>query len=50
MEGRMHGRGGGGVGDAGGCGARARRHVPGMCPACVRHVRHLCSHESTTSM
>ena len=28
MEGRRHGRGGGGVGDAGGCGARARRHVP----------------------
>ena len=28
MEGRRHGRGGGGVGDAGGCGARARWHVP----------------------
>ena len=28
MEGRRHGRGGGAVGDAGGCGARARRHVP----------------------
>ena len=28
MEGRRHGRGMGGVGDAGGCGARARRHVP----------------------
>ena len=28
MEGRRHGRGGGGVGDAGGYGARARRHVP----------------------
>ena len=28
MEGRRHGRGGGGVGDAGGCGARVRRHVP----------------------
>ena len=28
MEGRRHGRGGGGVGDAGGCGAHARRHVP----------------------
>ena len=28
MEGTRHGRGGGGVGDAGGCGARSRRHVP----------------------
>ena len=28
MEGRRHGRGGGGVGDAGGCGALASRHVP----------------------
>ena len=28
MEGRRHGRGWGDVGDARGCGARARRHVP----------------------
>ena len=28
MEGGRHGRGGGGVGAAGGCGAHARRHVP----------------------
>ena len=28
MEGRRHSRGCGGVGDAGGCGAHARRHVP----------------------
>ena len=28
MEGRRHGRGGGGVGDAWGCEARARRQVP----------------------
>ena len=28
MEGRRHGRGWGEVGDAGGCGARARRNVP----------------------
>ena len=28
MEGRRHGRGWGGVGDAGGCGACACRHVP----------------------
>ena len=28
MEGRRHGRGWGEVGDARGCGARARRHVP----------------------
>ena len=28
MEGRRHGRGWGKGGDAGGCGARARRHVP----------------------
>ena len=28
MEGRRHGRGWGEVGDAGGCGARARWHVP----------------------
>ena len=27
LEGRRHGRGSGGVGDAGGCGARAPRHV-----------------------
>ena len=27
MEGIRHGRGGGGVGDAGGCGACAHRHV-----------------------
>ena len=29
MDGRRHGRGGGGVGDAGGCRARAHRHVRG---------------------
>ena len=28
MKGRRHGRGGAGVGSAGGCRARARRHMP----------------------
>ena len=28
MEGRRHGQGGGGVGDAGVCGVRVRRHGP----------------------
>ena len=41
MEGRRHGRGGVGVGHAGGCGARARQRPGYVPPDSVEMVHHL---------